>query len=238
MTQQRSRSRREPLALDRVSRILQGGLVVSCQAPNGHPMDDPAVLASIAAAVVKAGAVAIRAEGPANIRAIRNAIATPIIGLWKVGRQPIHITPTRRHAEAVVSAGADLVAIDATTRLRPEGSGLRALIRSIHEDYQRLVVADVATLEEGEAAAASGADFVATTLSGYTDYSSDLDGPDIDLVGALVKRIHIPVIAEGRIRTPHDARMAFGAGAWSVVVGAAITSPSQITSWFLEGLRD
>jgi N-acylglucosamine-6-phosphate 2-epimerase len=44
------------------------------------------------------------------------------------------------------------------------------------------------------------------------------------------------VIAEGRIRTPAEARAALDAGAFAVVVGGAITRPQSITATFVAGL--
>ena len=42
----------------------------------------------------------------------------------------------------------------------------------------------------------------------------------------------MPLIAEGRIHTPAQARAALDAGAFAVVVGTAITHPASITGWF------
>jgi N-acylglucosamine-6-phosphate 2-epimerase len=47
-----------------------------------------------------------------------------------------------------------------------------------------------------------------------------------------------PVIAEGRIHTPEDARAALERGAWCVVVGRAITMPEHLVGRFLAGLAD
>lgn len=45
-----------------------------------------------------------------------------------------------------------------------------------------------------------------------------------------------PLIVEGRLHTPADAAEAMRRGAWSVVVGTAITHPATITRWFAEAL--
>jgi putative N-acetylmannosamine-6-phosphate epimerase len=190
------------------------------------------MMARMALAAQQGGAVGIRANGPPDIRAIKAAVSLPVIGLYKDGDQDVYITPTLRHARAIVEAGADIVALDGTQRPRPDGSSLATLIAAIRVEWQKPALADVSTLEEGLSAQAAGADFVATTLSGYTPDSPALDGPDLELVRALVSQLSIPVIAEGRIRTPEEARAALAAGAFAVVVGGAITRPQWITAQF------
>jgi N-acylglucosamine-6-phosphate 2-epimerase len=216
---------------------LRGGLIVSCQAIVDSPLARPDVLGLIAASVVAAGAVAIRAEGIANLEAIRASVEEPLIGLWKDGAEGPYITPTLEHAIAVATAGADIVAIDATKRPRRDGRTLPEVINMIHQETRRQVLADVSTVDEGIAAADAGADLVATTLSGYTPYSPASNGPDLELVGELSSRIAIPVLAEGRVRTPQQARLALATGAWAVVVGAAITNPAAIASVFLQAIQ-
>ena len=46
-----------------------------------------------------------------------------------------------------------------------------------------------------------------------------------------------PLIAEGRIHTPEQARQALDAGAFAVVVGTAITHPATISGWFAAALH-
>jgi putative N-acetylmannosamine-6-phosphate epimerase len=186
----------------------------------------------MAVAAKEGGAVAIRANSPNDIKAIREAVDLPIIGLFKDGESGVYITPTLRHARAVAEAGADIIALDATGRPRPDGRTLAELIADIHGQLDKPVLADVSTLEEGMAAEKLGADFVAPTLSGYTDYSPKFDGPDFDLIRALVEKLNVPVIAEGRIRTPEEAKAALDAGVLAVVVGSAITRPQWITAQF------
>ena len=218
---------------------IKGGLIVSCQAAQDTPLGQPAVLAAIAEAAVRGGAVGVRANLPQNIRAIREMIQVPIIGIYKhtLPDYPVYITPTFEHARAVVEAGADIVAIDATLRERPEP--LPELIRRIHEQLHVPVMADISTLEEGIAVAKMGADLVATTMSGYTPYTQDRRalGADIALVAQLAQQLSVPVICEGRIASPQDARLALEAGAWAVVVGTAITAIDAVTRRFVEEMR-
>jgi N-acylglucosamine-6-phosphate 2-epimerase len=223
---------------DAVLERLRHGLVVSCQAPAGDPLHGPGFMAAMARAAVLGGAVGIRANGPDDIRAVRRAVAVPVIGLWKQGAEGVYITPTLGHARAVAEAGAQVVAIDATGRPRPDGSTVPEVVAGLKRAHPCLVMADVATLEEGVAAAAAGADLVATTLSGYAPGSRRQPGPDLELVAALAARLRVPVVAEGRIGTPEQARAALDAGAWTVVVGGAITRPQLITARFVEALRE
>ena len=51
-------------------------------------------------------------------------------------------------------------------------------------------------------------------------------------MGALAAELDCPVFAEGRISTPEQARAAFEAGAYAVVVGTAITDPVALTRSF------
>ncbi len=216
---------------------VRGGLLVSCQAPPDDPLSGPDVMARMAASVAAAGAVGIRAEGPDDVRAVRARVDLPLVGLWKDGDAGVYITPTLDHALAVAAAGADVVALDGTARPRPDGRTLAGTVAAVHAATPALVMADVATLAEGVAAEAAGADLVGTTLSGYTGGGPPPPGPDLPLVAALAARLGIPVLAEGRIRTPAEARAALDCGAWAVVVGTAITRPRAVAARFAEALR-
>ncbi|TDW71259.1 N-acetylmannosamine-6-phosphate 2-epimerase [Kribbella pratensis] len=210
--------------------LAPGSLVVSCQAGPENPIHGPAAMALMAQAAEAGGAGAIRANGPDDIAAIRAVTDLPIVGLHKLGDPAgVFITPTYESAAGVVAAGADLVALDATLRPRPDGQRLDQQIARIHDELGVPVMADVDSLDAGLAAQDAGADFVATTLSGYTDGRTPT-GPDIDLVRQLAARLACPIVAEGRIRTPDDIRAVCDAGAYAVVVGTAITNPMEITA--------
>jgi N-acylglucosamine-6-phosphate 2-epimerase len=208
---------------------IRGGLVVSCQPlPDepDDPMRDPYVQARVASAAVMGGAVGIRCNSPADVAAIRSAVSVPVIGLWKDGSGPVSITPKPRHAIDLVTAGADIVAVDATDRPRP--APFAEVAAAVHA-ADALVLADIATERDAAAAVDDGADLVATTLSGYTAASKHLDGPDLRLLERLAGRLTVPVIAEGRYRTTDDVTRAFAAGAHAVVVGNSISSPLYLT---------
>lgn len=218
---------------------VRGRLIVSCQALPDEPLHGSQLMARMALAAAMGGAAAIRANTPADIMAIRAAVDLPIIGLYKeeIPGYSVYITPTLAHAGAVATAGAHVVAIDATARPRPQPGSLAGFIAAIHESTGRPVLADVATVAEGLAAQAAGADLVSTTLSGYTADSPRLPGPDLALVQALAGRLQIPLLAEGRYHTPEQVLQALHLGALAVVVGGAITRPQEITRRFVRALE-
>nr|WP_199085195.1 putative N-acetylmannosamine-6-phosphate 2-epimerase [Bosea sp. ASV33] len=210
-------------------------LAVSCQARADNPLHGPAFMAAMAQAAEQGGALALRANGPADIAAIRAVSRLPIIGILKRwdDRFPVYITPDFASAEAIAAAGADIIALDATDRPR-DGEPLDRLIARIRDELGKPVFADCATLEDGVRAAALGASYIATTLSGYTPETEARKalGPDIALIEALAKTVSVPIIAEGRVEQPEQLELAFAAGAHAVVVGTAITNPREITRRF------
>ena len=222
---------------------MRGGLIVSCQPeedePENDPMNRPEIMAALAQAAVLGGAVGIRADSPAHIAAIRAVVRVPVIGIYKfdLPGYAVRITPTLATAAQVAAAGADIIALDATARPHPEGESAAGFIRQVIAATGKPVLADVATFEEGLAAAEAGAAAVATTLSGNTSYSPRRFDPDFALLEKLVKALSIPVIAEGHFNTPALASQALKRGAFAVTVGSAITRPRTITHWFLREMR-
>ncbi len=214
---------------------LRGALVVSCQAQRHEELHGAHHMVAMARSVVRGGAGAVRAEGPSDIRAIREAVDVPIIGLWKLGSQGVFITPTLESAREVAESGADIVALDCTLRPRPDGGSYRETIEFLH-GLGVLVMADISTLEEGIQAVAWGADVVSTTLSGYTPYSRQSREPDLELVSELAHEVRVPIFAEGRISSPEQAQEALERGAHCVVVGGAITRPADITAKFADAV--
>jgi len=223
---------------------LRAGLIVSCQPdadePEEDPLNRPEIMAALAQAAVAGGACAVRVDSPAHIAAVRAAVSVPVIGIYKVDLPgyAVRITPTLDLAAQISQAGADILAVDATARPRPQGESAAAYIRLLIEAAGKPILADVATFEEGLAAAEAGAAAVATTMSGYTSYSPRRFDPDFTLLEQLVKALSIPVIAEGRFNTPTLASQAIKRGAWAVTVGSAITRPRIITHWFVREMRN
>jgi N-acylglucosamine-6-phosphate 2-epimerase len=211
---------------------LRGGLIVSVQANEDSLLNEPATIALLARVAQANGAVAVRIEGEQRIRAVRSAVDIPIIGLIKrryEGFEP-YITSTREEIDAVVRAGAEIVAFDATDRLRFQGAEPEALISAIHA-HQRLAMADCALLEEGVRAAQAGADLLGTTLAGYTPPTQGRTLPDLALLTSLTAR-HPFVVCEGGVAHPSQVRAALRAGAAAVVVGTAITNIDDLVRRF------
>lgn len=204
---------------------LAKGLIVSCQAPVNSPLHHPEVIAAMAAASINGGAVGVRIDTPEHIKAVRKRISQPIIGLWKqqIPGFEVYITPRFEDAEAIALAGADIIAIDATSRKRPQGEKLETLIAKIHSELKLPVMADIDTLEAAEMAALAGADILGTTLYGYTKETENLSPPGLELLEKMIKTFTVPAICEGGIASPEIAKKALQLGAYAVVVGTDIT---------------
>ena len=224
------------MTLDQLLRSWQGGLIVSCQAPAGSPLARPDIIAALARTAELHGAVGVRVDSPACVRAVRDAVALPVVGLYKQLHpgSEVRITPTFEACQAVAHSGASMLAIDATGRPRPGRVDFRSIVARVHGELELPVMADVATFADGvRAVEEDGADVVATTLAGYTAGTSGLDGPDFGLVERLAGRLSVPVVCEGRLRAPDDVRRAFGCGAFTVVVGNAITGVAWLVQQFV-----
>lgn len=215
---------------------LRGKLIVSVQAYPGEPMRNPETMAQIAAAAQIGGAAAIRCQGLSDISLIKSRVKVPVIGLWKEGDEGVYITPTLRHARACSMAGADIVAIDATGRPRPDGLSYGETVAELKKDGI-LVMADCGSMDDAIRAVEAGSDIISTTLSGYTGDREKTVGPDIELLTEMVAAFpDVPVVCEGRVHTPEHARHVMEAGAFAVVVGTAITHPTSITGWFRDAV--
>lgn len=214
---------------------ISNSLIVSCQPVPDGPMDSAAFVIGFARAALDAGAKALRIESVAYVEAVRPAVDAPIIGIVKrdLSDSPVRITPYISDAEALADAGADVVAFDATDRVRPVP--VEALVKAV-KAKGKLTMADCSCLEDARRALAAGVDFVGTTLSGYVGGPEPVD-PDIGLIAAM-RGLTPYVIAEGRIRSPEQAVSAVRAGACAVVVGSAITRTEHVTSWFRDAVAN
>ena len=217
---------------------FKGGLVVSCQASEGTPMNTPEFIAAQAMTVELAGAKAIRAQGIENVARVVASVNVPVIGLVKsyTSDSDVYITPTVEDVLALEKAGADIVAVDATQRSRYGGVSLEEFFTAVRKRTNIPLLADVDSIENATNAEALGFDAIATTLNGYTDIPST-GLPNIDLVLEIAKVIRVPLIAEGGFANPQQVKNAIASGAWAVCVGTAITNPYLITKHFVvEGL--
>ena len=213
---------------------LRHGLVVSCQAWPDSPLHNPVYMAVMAEAAAKGGAAGIRANGADDIRAIRQRVSLPIIGIQKSydAAGELWITATCEEAGTVARSGADIIAVDSRRAERPDGSHLGDLFAWVQDQLRLPVMADIAAFDEAVRAQALGADLVATTFA-----IQDRESPDFDLLHRLTQNLTIPVIAEGLYWTPAEVCRALDLGAFAVVVGTAITRPDDITRRFVAAIQ-
>lgn len=214
-------------------------LVVSCQALPDEPLHSSFIMGRMALAAKQGGAAGIRAQGKDDILEIKKTVDLPVIGIVKRNYpdSEIYITPTMKEVEELFETGCEIIALDATLRERPCGEKTEDLVRAIH-DHGLLAMADCSTYEECMHAEEIGFDCVSTTLCGYTPYSVQYEGPSFELIRRLADSCRVPVLAEGKINTPQDLADVFAAGAYSAVVGGAITRPKQITERFVKAIED
>ncbi|WP_307741254.1 putative N-acetylmannosamine-6-phosphate 2-epimerase [uncultured Mobiluncus sp.] len=220
---------------------IKGRLIVSCQAYPGEPMRRSDITAAVAQSVVAGGAAAVRVQGIADIVACRQAVEVPLIGLIKFGHEGVYITPSIAHARACALNGADVIAIDATLRERGEGETFADAVSAIHEEFPGVaIMADCASVEDAKAAEQAGADFIGTTLSGYTpgyQYArAATAGPDFDFIAAVCQSVHAPIVVEGRIHSPQDLAKVYQYPIHAACVGTAITHPWRLTEWYVDKL--
>ena len=213
-----------------------GGLIVSCQPLEGGAMDHDETVVAMALAAQAGGATALRIEGAARVRQVVARVGIPVVGIVKrdLADSAVRITPLLEDVDALCAAGAAVVAVDATQRLRPVP--VAALLQRIRQG-QCLAMADCSCLTDGLAARDLGFDWVGSTLSGYTadTLCADDSPPDWALIRQLSQQ-GCWVVAEGRLRTPAQASQALREGARAVTVGSAITRVEHITSWFAQAL--
>ncbi len=213
-------------------------LVVSCQALPDEPLHSSFIMGRMALAAKQGGAAGIRAQGKDDILEIKRVVDLPVIGIVKRNYpdSEIYITPTRKEIEELLETGCNMIALDATGRKRPGNEKLEDLVEFIHA-HGLPAMADCSTFEECMHAEEIGFDCVSTTLCGYTPYSEQYEGPSFGLIRRLAEFCHVPVLAEGKINTPEDLAAVFEAGAYSAVVGGAITRPKQITERFVKAIE-
>lgn len=218
---------------------IKGKLVISCQALPGEPLHSPMIMGRMAIAAKNAGAAGIRAQGVADIIEIKQVTGLPVIGIIKRNYpdSEVFITATKKEVQELLATDCEMIALDATIRPRPNGELLQDLLDQIHA-ANRLAMADCSTVEEAKIAEEIGFDCVSTTLAGYTSYSTQTSGPDVELVKQLVKDCQIPVIAEGKIHTPEQLKEIMNLGVYSAVVGGAITRPQEIAQRFIAKLEE
>lgn len=217
---------------------VKGKLIISCQALPDEPLHSPFIMGRMALAATQAGASGIRAQSMADILEIKKNTILPIIGIVKrnYDDSDIYITPTKKEVDELLAVGCEMIALDATNRTRPNGEKIEDLVNYIKSKGVE-TMADCSTFEECVEAERIGFDCVSTTLCGYTPYSVNVEGPNIELIKKLVATLKIPVIAEGKVNTPEDLKAVLEAGAYCAVVGGAITRPQNIAKRFVDAIK-
>ena len=217
---------------------LKAQLVVSCQASPGNPLEDADALRRMALAAIGGGAAGLRINSAEHISVLRRDTSVPIIGIQKhYSSAGLRITPDFASAASLAAAGASMIALDCTDHAWPGGDPWPQLIERIHQELQLPVMADVATLDDAVRAAAAGADCVGPTLHGYTEGTRGSQSFNWDLLSTMNAQLTVPIMAEGHILTPAEARRAVAGGAWCVIVGSAITRPGMIAARFVRALE-
>lgn len=221
-----------------VIETLKGKVVVSCQAMPREPLHRAEAMAAMMKSVLNGGAGGLRVAGARDVIIAKKISDVPVIGLTKPEIIPpnwkeiVYITPSLKHVNILIKAGADIIAFDGTSR-KHENCTIEEIIKLI-KIQKRFSMADISTVDEGINCEKLGVDMVSTTLAGYTQYSPQKsNGPDFELLEELVKNVKIPVVLEGRIWSPDEVDKAFSLGAHCVVIGSAITRPQLITKRFV-----
>ena len=228
--------------LNEILDAIYHSIVVSCQALPDEPLycEEMSLMPFMAQAAKQAGAKCIRTSSVRDIAAIKEKTGLPVIGLIKRKYEGFdsYITPTMREIDELVAVESDIVALDCTGLKRGDGLSINEFIANIKDKYPDIaLMADISTLEEGLNAWKCGVDIVGTTMSGYTPFSRQAEGPDFALAIGLAEQVAIPVIAEGKIHSPQQAKEMLATGVHAIVVGGAITRPFEIAARFYQGIQ-
>lgn len=225
---------------ERILDTIRGGLIVSCQALENEPLHSSYIMQRMAVAAMYGGAVGIRANSVSDILEIRKEVKLPVIGIIKrvYDDSDVYITPSMKEVDELMTVRPEIIALDATKRMRPGKRSLEDFFAEVRAKYpEQIFMADCSTLEEGLNAAKIGFDILGTTLSGYTSYSKGSELPNMELIQQLVESGEKPVIAEGGIWTPEQLKHILGTGVLAAVVGTAITRPLEITKRFVNAIE-
>ena len=222
-----------------INEKLKKGLIVSCQALDNEPLHSSFIMGRMALAAKMAGAVGIRANTVSDIKEIKENVDLPIIGIIKkdYDNSEVYITPTMDEVDCLVAEGVDIIATDGTNSKRPKNKGLKDFYEEIRAKYPDIkLMADCSTVDEAIMADKLGFDYIGTTLIGYTPQSKGdkIDADDFKILREIIEKVNHPVIAEGNVDKPEKAKRVLELGAFTVVVGGAITRPQNIAKKFVD----
>ena len=228
--------------MDKKIENIKGKLIVSCQALPHEPLHSSFIMGRMALAAKEGGAFGIRANTKEDIAEIKTQVDLPIIGIVKrdYSDSKVYITPTMKEIDELMEVKPEIIALDATSNLRPGNVTIDQFYAEIGKKYpDQLLMADCSTVEEALHADELGFDFIGTTLVGYTEQSKNLkiESNDFEIIKKIVEKSKHHVIAEGNINTPEKAKRVIELGAYSVVVGSIITRPQLITKSFADALK-
>lgn len=222
---------------------VKSELIVSCQALDNEPLHSSYIMGKMAVAAEEGGAKGIRSNSKEDIIEIKKNTDLPVIGIVKrdYDDSEIFITATMKEIDELAESKCEMIALDATDRVRPNGETLESFVKSIRTKYPAiLLMADTATIDEAIEAERLGFDCVSTTLMGYTKESKgeNIADNDFERLKTILASIAVPVIAEGHIDTPEKAKRCMELGVHSIVVGSAITRPQLITAGFVGKMKE
>lgn len=222
---------------------VKSELVVSCQALDNEPLHSSYIMGRMAIAAEEGGAKGIRSNSKEDIIEIKKNTDLPVIGIVKRDYEDseVFITATMKEIDELAESKCDMIALDATDRIRPNGETLETFVQAIRSKYPSiLLMADASTVEEVIEAEKIGFDCVSTTLMGYTKKSEgqNIADNDFERLKIILDTVNVPIIVEGHIDTPEKAKRCKELGVHSIVVGSAITRPQLITAGFVEKMKE
>lgn len=221
---------------------IKNNLIVSCQAVDDEPLNNVKAITLMAKACVEGGATVLRLSKVKHIKNIKKMIkGIFVIGLIKKKYEDseVYITATTKEVKQLIKLKVDVIALDATSRKRPNDQTLSELVTYCRKNAPKtLLMADCATMEDIKNAELLKFDLISTTLRGYTKESAGRSNIEnnYEFIKNALKQINIPLVAEGGIWEPNQVNELLKLGCYSVVVGTAITRPKEITKRFMKAI--
>lgn len=212
-------------------------LFVSCQPYKDESYYTKDFILNMAFAAKMGGAKGLRIEGVENILYIKKEIDLSIIGIIKnkIEGKERYISPNIESIDKIIRTNCEFIAIDYTLRDKCDKNYYIKISKHVHEQSDCKIVADVSTIKEAKLSIDCGADFVSTTLCGYTYDTKDKKLPALDLIRHISNVGIKNLIAEGGYSKHSQYVKALEWGAKIVVIGTAITRPHLIVKKIIHG---